>query len=98
MKSKNLIIKCPYCGYEYLPCEIFYPDLVFGHSKVITRNEDGNIIFSDGEPMQLSEDYVCDNCNKKFTANVDISFASQESLEEKMFDEDDEDSWLADIK
>ena len=37
------IIKCPYCGAEYLPEEIYYPDSFFGKPRDIVKNSKGEI-------------------------------------------------------
>ena len=44
-------IKCPYCGAEYEPS---YEDTYIGHKSVNCYTED-------------EEEYVCDDCGKKFT-------------------------------
>lgn len=67
------IIKCPYCGAEYLPEEIFYPDSFFGKPTDIIKNSKGEIEFFNGESLNLKEHYCCDYCNKEFDVVVGIT-------------------------
>lgn len=68
------IIKCPVCGQEYLPPEIFLPDNFFGSPGEVIRNESGQIDFITGSDMNLAEEYICDNCDTKFKVETHISF------------------------
>ena len=38
------VIKCPVCGREYLPVEIFVPNAFFGEPDVVKRDTEGNIV------------------------------------------------------
>lgn len=88
IKSKsNKIVKCPKCGYEYLPAEIFVPKSFLGSPKYVVRKESGAIDFYDGESMNTHEEYICDNCGINFEIEADITFTS--SYNEKL-DFDDE--------
>lgn len=80
------IIKCPYCGYEYTPSEIYYPNEFLGKPKNIYRDIDGKIEKIDKEP-NLSETYTCDSCDKTFKVSASVNFVT-EKLEELNFDED----------
>ena len=74
--NSNLIIKCPHCGCEYLPNEIFYPDELLGNASNVVRDENGKIIFHEGNNMNLKEEYVCDWCNKSFTAELKVNIVT----------------------
>ena len=74
MKNKVKIIKCPKCGYEYLPAEIFYPDTLLGHPKDIIRTLDGKIDFYNDTAGEFEEEYICDNCDTTFTVTASINF------------------------
>lgn len=75
--SKKNIIKCPNCGREYLPGEIYLPKDFLGWPSDIVRDENGVIIFHvDGE-MGLTEKYTCDNCNKTFSINAAVTFKTE---------------------
>ena len=70
--KKNIIIKCPKCGYEYLASEIFYPDDILGDSRDILRDDNGKIIFLDGKEPNLEEDWECENCGCNFKAKLEM--------------------------
>lgn len=76
-KAKH-IIKCPYCGAEYLPEEIYYPDSFFGKPTDIVKNSKGEIEYYSGNSLELKEKYICDYCGKEFEVNANISFESQQ--------------------
>lgn len=76
MKSQELIY-CPYCGYEYVPAEIFIPNEVFGHPTFIRRTDKGHIETIAGKKMDLEETYKCDNCDTTFKVKMNINFTSQ---------------------
>ena len=72
--SKDLIVvKCPKCGREYLPTEIYLPNVFFGQPKNIVRDLDNKIILVD-DNMNLVEEYICDDCNTKFKVTANVSF------------------------
>lgn len=69
----KLTIKCPECGYEYLPCEIYYPQDL-GKATNIVRDMEGKIIYYDGSTIDTDAEYKCDNCNTVFKVDAKISF------------------------
>ena len=84
--DEKIVIKCPHCGREYLPCEIYYPDEFLGSAKNIIR--DGKtIIYFDGENMNLKETYICDECGKTFEVEARINFELKKK-EKYNFDEE----------
>lgn len=75
--SKQIIIKCPKCGYEYLASEIFYPENLLGVAKDVLRDDKGKILLIiDGEEPCLEEDWECYNCGCDFKAKLDIKSGS----------------------
>lgn len=72
-------INCPYCNIEYLPGEIFIPNYIIGQPKEIERDEDGNIVWSDGIKQNLKETYTCDNCHKKFNIKIDLDYTIEKT-------------------
>lgn len=75
MKNRKIkVIKCPKCGREYLPAEIFYPKHFFGKVSDIIKDYSGEIIAFTGDTMNLSETYICDNCNTSFKVSAKINF------------------------
>lgn len=69
-------IKCPQCGAEYLPEEIFYPDSVFNKVKVV-RDENNKIIYVNGESFVLEEEFECEYCSCKFKVKGKTVFESE---------------------
>lgn len=69
-------IKCPSCGREYLPVEIFIPKSFFGKLRngAVDRDITGKILDYDGTGMDTDEWYYCDNCNTRFRVCTNISF------------------------
>lgn len=71
--NSNWIIKCPKCGREYLPCEIFYPEDMMLSTNVI-KDENGKIIYFEGNQPDGFESYICDGCGEEFTVKVSMTF------------------------
>lgn len=85
------IIKCPHCGWEYLPGEVLYPRSVLGQPNNIIRDGLGHIIYEDyreGEEPEATEEYTCDNCNKPFVVEVSLNVKATEQVEELDFSEE----------
>lgn len=78
--KKYAIIKCPKCGYEYLPEEIYYPDEFLGNGHNIIRDENGKIIYFEGNTMNPEEEFVCDRCECTFKVTANVSFESEVSV------------------
>ena len=74
MSDKINVIKCPHCGYEYLPAEIFYPNRFFGNPTNIIRDNDGKILNFDGDSLDIYETYTCDKCNEPFKVATRVMF------------------------
>lgn len=73
--QKNLVtLRCPVCNQEYMPSEIFFPDVVFGKQYDITRDNEGNIKFYLGEDQDFNEEFICESCNTKLNINMKMSF------------------------
>lgn len=68
------IIKCPYCGAEYLPSEIFIPSDFMPKFEDLTKDEDGKIVAVYENPMNLVEEYTCDHCNHRFSIKAQVEF------------------------
>lgn len=80
--KKFEVIKCPFCGREYLPCEIYLPDYFLGKPKSIYRDGDDKIEGILGYGMNLKEEYICDSCNTPFRVTARVQFFVDE-LEDK---------------
>jgi len=68
------IIKCPTCGAEYLPVEIFIPNAFFGKPVHIERDEDGKIIDVVGNGMCTTEQFICEHCNVPFRISAKVQY------------------------
>ena len=76
-KIKLQTIKCPTCGKQYLPAEIYYPNEFFGKPSQIERNSKGEIEYFNGESLNLSETFTCTHCGVDFEVTADISFSTK---------------------
>ena len=87
--AKKTTIRCPHCGYEYLPAEIYYPDTFLGYPKNIIRDNDGNILGFNGDDMNTSESFICIGCDKPFNVDASVTFKTTPVVD--MFSDEDED-------
>ena len=81
------MIKCPKCGKEYLPCEVFLPDYFLGKANEIIRDEEEKIISYEGIQQDLNEDFICDRCGTSFKVEATISYNVSKN-ESSSFDEE----------
>ena len=72
--TKLITIKCPTCGAEYLPAEIYLPDAFFGRPSHIEKDADNKITHVIGSKMNLFEQYTCDHCNVPFKVTAKLQF------------------------
>ena len=76
--DKNIIIRCPKCGAEYLASEIFYPEDILGTAKDILRDDNGKILLvASGAAPILEQDWECDHCGCNFKAKLEITPKSE---------------------
>ena len=77
------VIKCPYCGAEFLPSEIYLRDYFLGkpfgnierdEKNRIILDDDGNPIHYQGILQDLKEEFNCDFCDKKFEVEAYIKY------------------------
>ena len=81
MKKNYSVIRCPHCGTEYLPAEIYSPSYFIGKPSNIAKHN-GRIISFYGDTMDLKETYLCDTCDTKFTVRASVLFNT--SIEDEM--------------
>lgn len=84
-------IKCPHCGYEAVPAEIFYPGSLLGKPESLVRDALGKIIYLDymeGEEPCQSEKYFCDGCGQLFVVEPVMTFKVKKEAEELDFTSD----------
>ena len=76
MKEKN-IIKCPHCGAEYLPNEIYIPDEFFTDVSAL-KDDNYKILATSGDALNAVEEYCCDKCAKTFKVTAGVTFTTEE--------------------
>ena len=85
LKGKLSIIKCPHCGWEYLPGEIYLPEELSGRPDNIVRDALGKIIYADYvedlEP-DTTEHFVCENCGRSFVIEATTTYKTKPEEEE----------------
>lgn len=78
-------IKCPYCGGEYVPSEIFMPSEIEGKTEDIIKDPVGKILYvsyQEGyEPLTAGR-YTCDACNRSFVVEPTVSYKVRKEAEE----------------
>lgn len=80
MSKKLEVIKCPVCGAEYLPAEIYLPHAFLGKPSDIEKDHiKGTLRNFSGKSMDTSESYRCDYCNTLFDINAKVHFTTNES-------------------
>lgn len=78
-ERKPIFIKCPVCGREYMPAEIYLPNSLLGRPTQIQRDATtGKIDNFYGTDMDLVEHYVCDKCNTPFKVVAKVQFNTYE--------------------
>lgn len=87
-KNPNYI-RCPHCGWEYHPSEIFYPNAFFGKTDSLVKSPVGKILYvdfqKDDEPT-FQEHFECENCEKQFVINATVTYSTCKEAEEVDFD------------
>lgn len=68
------VIKCPYCGAEFLPSEIYLRDYFLGKANTVVRDDKNKIESYQGIEQDLEETFNCDFCDKKFKVNAYIEY------------------------
>ena len=85
---KSAIIKCPHCGAEYLPSEIYMPGAALGRPEDIVKDSFGRILYEDyqeGKEPDMLEHFICDYCEKPFVVEATITYRSFEEAPERDF-------------
>lgn len=86
---KTPVIRCPHCGAEYLPGEVFLPGALIGQPDDIVKDSLGKIIYEDystedREPSMV-EHFICDCCNKPFIVEASVTYRAKEEAPENDF-------------
>lgn len=88
-QHKSSLIKCPHCGAEYLPGEIYMPGALIGQPDDIVKDSLGRLLYEDysipeKEP-DLEEHFTCEYCNKPFVIEAIITYKTKEEVPERDF-------------
>lgn len=86
---KSPVIRCPHCGAEYLPGEIYMPGSLIGQPDEVVKDTVGKIIYEDydselREP-NMEEHFMCDYCDKPFIIEATITYKTREEAPEADF-------------
>jgi DNA-directed RNA polymerase subunit RPC12/RpoP len=86
---KTSVIRCPHCGAEYLPGEVYMPGALIGQPDEVIRDAFGKIIYEDyyekdNEPM-LTEQFTCEYCEKPFIIEATVTYKTKEETPENDF-------------
>lgn len=93
MKTQNShktpVIRCPQCGAEYLPGEIYMPGSLIGQPDDLVKDSFGRILYEDysteaREPNMI-EHFVCEYCEKPFVIEASITYKTREESPERDF-------------
>lgn len=85
---KTAIIKCPHCGAQYLPAEIYMPGAFLGRPDDIVKDALGKILYEDYREDQepdMTESFTCEYCNKLFVVEATVTYKSMAEAPEKDF-------------
>lgn len=74
-EKKFYVIKCPKCGYEYLPEEI-YVSLLSKPTNIL-RDENGKIVYFTNTSLNPNEEFTCERCGCEFNITCDFKFKSE---------------------
>ncbi len=85
---KTPTIRCPHCGAEYLPGEIYIPGALIGQPDEVIKDSLGKIIYEDYDPIKepdMVEHYICDTCDKPFVVEATVTYKTREEAPERDF-------------
>jgi hypothetical protein len=85
---KTSVIRCPHCGSEYLPGEIYLPGDLIGQPDDIVKDSLGKIIYEDyaeGKEPNMIEHFTCEYCEKPFIIEASITYKTKEEAPENDF-------------
>lgn len=85
---KTPIIKCPHCGANYLPGEIYMPGSLIGQPEDVVKDSLGKLLYEDyseGKEPDMVEHFICDYCDKPFIVEATITYKTREEEPERDF-------------
>ncbi len=89
ISHKTPVSRCPHCGAEYLPGELYMPGSLIGQPDEVIRDSFGKIIYedynsADREPC-MEEHFICEYCEKPFIIEATVTYRAKEEAPEKDF-------------
>lgn len=89
INHKTPVIRCPHCGAEYLPGEIYMPNAIIGQPDDIVKDSLGRILYEDystedREPC-MEEHFTCEFCDKPFIIEATVTYKTKEEAPEADF-------------
>ena len=85
---KTSVIKCPHCGAQYLPGEIYLPGSLIGQPDDLVKDSLGKIIYEDYRPNRepdMIEHFTCEYCDKPFIVEATVTYKSMTEEPERDF-------------
>ena len=86
---KTPVIRCPHCGAEYLPGEIYMPGSLIGQPDEVVKDSLGKIIYEDyykdSREPNMTEHYICTYCDKPFIVEATVTYKTKEEAPERDF-------------
>ena len=91
INHKTPVIRCPHCGAEYLPGEIYMPNAIIGQPDDIVKDSLGRILYEDysteNREPNTEERFTCEFCDKPFVVEATVTYKAREEAPEKNFKE-----------
>ena len=89
ISHKTPVIKCPFCGAEYLPGEIYMPGSLIGQPDEVVKDFSGKIIYEDyyteTRTPDMIEHFTCEYCDKPFVIEATVTYKTKEEAPENDF-------------
>lgn len=88
ISHKTSLIRCPHCGAEYLPGEIYMPGSLIGQPEDVVKDFTGKILYEDypvDKEPDMIEHFTCEYCEKPFIIEAAITYRTKEEAPENDF-------------
>ena len=86
---KSALIKCPHCGAEYLPGEVYMPMAIIGQPDDVVKDSFGKILYEDYSSPErepdLIERFTCEYCERPFVIEATVTYKTSAEAPEKDF-------------
>ena len=86
---KTPLIRCPHCGAEYLPGEIYMPGSLIGQPDEVVRDYTGKILYEDyytvAREPDMIEHFTCEYCERPFVIEATTTYRTREEAPENDF-------------